>query len=211
MVNFIVIRHGLSQSNREKRFSGQYDTPLSDFGVRQAECSCEYVLKSFKVDMVVASDLQRAYNTVKPAADALSVNIDKYKELREVDVGSWLHVPYAEIDKFDPEGRRKYLETPIGERVYGGAESYTDVKRRAIRKLREIAEENDGKTILVGTHAGVVRVFLVECLGMDINDMESLPGIHNASVTTATYENGKFTLVEAGCKKHLEEAGLLKE
>lgn len=211
MVNFVVVRHGLSVFNKEKRFSGQYDVALSDLGYEQADCTSRYILENFKIDKVISSDLQRAYNTVKPVADALSLNIDTYKELREVNAGSWTLIPYADIDKVDPIGRKKYLETPIGERIYGGAECYGDVKRRAVAKLREVAEENDGMTILVGTHAGVVRVFLSECLDMDINDLDSLPKIHNASVTTATYENGRFTLVKAGYKKHLKEAGLLKE
>jgi len=211
VVNFVVVRHGFSIFNKEKRFSGQYDVALSDLGYKQAGCTSEYILENYKIDKVVSSDLQRAFNTVKPVADALSLGIDTYKELREVDVGSWCLVPYDDVEKVDPAGRKKYFETPVGERIFGGAECYADVKKRAVGKLREIAEANDGKTVLVGTHAGVVRVFLIECLGLHINDLDRLPKIHNASVTTATYENGVFSLTEAGYNKHLKAAGLLKD
>ena len=37
MVKFIIIRHGFSQGNKEKRFTGQMDLPLDDIGLMQAE------------------------------------------------------------------------------------------------------------------------------------------------------------------------------
>ena len=208
MVKFVVVRHGESLYNIEKRYAGQYDTPLSPLGRKQAECTASFILANYKIDKVVASDLSRAYDTVKPVADALGLKAEACSELREVDVGSWVHVLYSEIWNADPEGRAKHLSMPAGERIFGGAECYADVKRRVVGKLRAVAEENDGKTILVGAHAGAVRVFLTECMGLDINDIDKVPKITNASVSVVTYENGVFTLKEADCKEHLILAGL---
>ena len=211
MVRFYIVRHGQSELNRERRYSGQCDIALSELGVLQAGCVSDYIVKNLKIDMAVSSDLQRAFNTIKPAADALGLKIDTYKELREVDVGRWHLVPYSELKNVDPEGYAEFHSKPMSQRVFGGAEGYSDVKVRVVRKLRELAEENDGKNILVGAHAGAVRVACLECLGLSVDEMETLPSISNASITTIDYENGVFTLVKAGYKKHLKLAGLLKE
>lgn len=211
MVRFYVVRHGQSEFNRERRYSGQYNVALSERGRAQARCSSDYIINNLKIDMVISSDLDRAVDTVKPVADALGMPMDLYKELREVDVGRWQLVPYSELKTVDPEGYADFHSKPMSERVFGGAESYTDVKERVVRRLREVAEANDGKNILVGAHAGAVRVLCLECLGQSVDEMDDLPRIDNASITTVEYDSGVFTLIRAGYKKHLKSAGLLSE
>ena len=89
MIKFIIVRHGFSCGNKEKRFSGQLDVSLDEIGYSQAKSIAEYVLSNFSVDRIYSSDLSRAYDTVKPVADALGQDVVKCRELREVDVGLW--------------------------------------------------------------------------------------------------------------------------
>ena len=49
MVRFIIIRHGYSLGNKEKRFSGQLDVPLDEIGRAQAQSVADYILKHYKI------------------------------------------------------------------------------------------------------------------------------------------------------------------
>ena len=97
MVKFIIVRHGYSVFNKEKRFTGQIDAALDERGVEQAKRNAEYILNNYKIDCIYSSDSSRAYNTVKPVADALGMTIVPTKELRELYIGEWEGRRIAEI------------------------------------------------------------------------------------------------------------------
>ena len=81
--------------NKEKKFTGQLDLPLDVVGFFQADSIRDYILKEYKVDKIFSSDLQRAYDTVKPLADALQIEIVTSKALREFLLSQDLfsHIP----------------------------------------------------------------------------------------------------------------------
>ena len=49
MVRLIIVRHGLSKANKEQRFSGQYDFPLDEIGVQQADAVSKYIYETCHV------------------------------------------------------------------------------------------------------------------------------------------------------------------
>ena len=75
MTKLLLIRHGFSSGNKEKRFSGQMDLPLSEEGLRQAHLACEYILNNYQVGALYASDLVRAVDTVEPLSKELGLPI----------------------------------------------------------------------------------------------------------------------------------------
>ena len=46
MTRLLLIRHGYSSGNKERRFSGQIDLPLSEQGVQQAVTVCDHIEKN---------------------------------------------------------------------------------------------------------------------------------------------------------------------
>ncbi|MBQ3014558.1 MAG: histidine phosphatase family protein [Clostridia bacterium] len=67
MTTLIVVRHGYSEGNREQRFVGHGEVPLTAIGREQAICTAEY-LKDYKIDRIYSSDLIRAMQTAIPTA-----------------------------------------------------------------------------------------------------------------------------------------------
>ena len=63
MTRLLFVRHGQSEANLEGVFAGQIDPALTELGYRQAECTAEFIAKTYSVDAVYSSDLQRAYHT----------------------------------------------------------------------------------------------------------------------------------------------------
>ena len=203
MVRFIIIRHGFSQGNKGGYFSGQLDLPLDADGVLQGRMTSEYVRRNYKVDAVYSSDLCRAVDTVKPLCDALGLPIITTSELRELHVGQWQGMYPHEIEEKYPLEYAKY-KAEAGKYRFIGGESYADLTLRAVAFFDRIAAENDGKTIVVGSHGGVVRSVIAAWQGISAEEIHNVPQVPNGSVTVAEYDSGKYTLTSVGYNGHLD-------
>ncbi|MBQ3004992.1 MAG: histidine phosphatase family protein [Clostridia bacterium] len=203
-VKFIIIRHGYSKGNKEKRFSGQMDVELDEVGYSQAAATAEYVSKNFHIDAIYSSDLSRAYETVKPIAEALGMEIHKCKELREADVGVWQGKLIEDVKNEYPESFAFYKESP-GFAKIGGAESYADVMRRSSQALEKIAAENIGKTVVIGTHGGVVRSLRAVWCNVPLEKIKEIPHVPNGSVSVAEYKEGSVKWLQIGYDGHLAD------
>ena len=204
MVTFIIIRHGYSMGNKEKRFSGQMDVPLDSIGFSQAKSIAEYVVENFKVDSIYSSDLCRAYETVKPIAEAFKLPIHKCRELREVNVGNWQGMLIEDVKNEFPESFELYRQNP-GLSKFDGGESYADVMIRGKHAFEKIAEENEGKTIVVGTHGGVIRTLRAAWNNIPAEKIKDIPHVPNASVTVAEYDKGNINWIQIGYSEHLAD------
>ena len=82
MTRFLFIRHGESDGNRYGLFTGQGDLPLTKLGHRQADAAAAYVAEQYgnRIDGVYASDLARAWDTGKAAADRLGLPITRTED-----------------------------------------------------------------------------------------------------------------------------------
>lgn len=192
----ILVRHGQSQGNKKHVYLGHTDWDLSEEGYKQAELLCEY-LKSEKIDAVYSSDLMRAYNTVLPTAKAHGLEIIKNEKLREIYAGEWEGKTYEQLTEQYAESY-KIWRTDIGNARCDGGESVLELKARAGAIITQIAEKNIGKTVLVGTHATLLRTFNAYCNNVEKDDIKDIPWMVNASVTRAEFFENKFKITEYG-------------
>lgn len=202
MVKFIILRHGYSMGNKEKRFSGQMDVPLDNAGRAQAECTAKYISRNFKVDSVYSSDLSRAYETALPVAKAFNLSVNEREDLREVDVGEWEGKLIEDVKKEFPESFELYRTNP-GLSAFDGGESYADVMERGRKAFDEIAKENEGKTVVVATHGGVIRTLRAAWTNTSLEDIKNIPHVSNSSITVAEYQEGVVNFVTIGYDQHL--------
>ena len=84
--NVLLIRHGQSRGNAERRFGGHTATPLSARGRNQAEATAR-TLKSESLTAIYSSDLARAMETAKPLANMTGLTVQSTNAFRERDVG----------------------------------------------------------------------------------------------------------------------------
>lgn len=204
MVRFIIVRHGYSEANKAKRFAGQSDVPLDAVGVAQAQSTSKYILDAYKVDAIYSSDLSRAYETVRPLSEALGMDVIRRRDLREVDVGVWQGMRIEDVKTEFTESFAAYKANPGLYRFEGG-ESYVEACARAEKAFAEIAKDNDGKTVVIGTHGGIVRAIRTVWNGIPPEQMKDIPHVPNASVTVAEYEDGAVTWRTVGYDGHLED------
>lgn len=204
MVTFVIVRHGYSRTNKEGKFTGQLDVPLDEIGVFQAKSTAEYILNSFKVDAVYSSDLSRAYETVRPIADAIGLTVNKSEKLREVDVGIWQGMLIEDVRREFPESFEAYKTNP-GVFAFDGGESFPQFMKRVSCEFDEIANDNEGKTVVVGVHGGVIRALRTVWNNEPCENMKNIPHVPNASITVAEYGKQKIKWYQIGYTDHLAE------
>lgn len=205
MTRFLFIRHGESDGNRFRLFTGQGDLPLTELGHRQAEAAADYIAKTYGkgIDAVYASDLARAWDTGKAAADRLGLPIIPEKGLREIDSGDWEGVRFEELPDRFGEDFALWM-TDIGRSRCTGGESVAELAQRVHDAVVRIAEENPGKTVLIATHATPIRTLQCRFAGVGLEGMQQIPWVPNASLTEAVYDSGKWTAVHIGETCYLE-------
>lgn len=204
MVTLILERHGQSEGNTLKLFTGHTDVGLTSLGVEQVKKSAEYIAQNYKIDKIYSSDLKRAVDTAKFVADKTGLEIIKSEKLRELYAGKWDGIQFDEIEKNYAEDWKIWCDDVGNSRCTGG-ESVKELGERFLVAITDIAEENDGKTVLVATHATPIRV--TQCLlgGLPLSEMKNVPWGTNASLTVLQYDNGGWTMVKASYDDHLGE------
>src|SRR5215210_2010095 len=84
--NVLLIRHGQSRGNAERRFGGHTATPLSARGHKQAQATAR-ILESESLTAIYSSDLARAIETAKPLSNLTGLPINGASAFRERSVG----------------------------------------------------------------------------------------------------------------------------
>lgn len=208
----ILIRHGESLANVAKFFAGHTNVDLSEKGYQQAEITADYVLNLYSVDTVYASDLQRAFHTVKPAADRLGMDVIPDERLREIYAGEWEGRSFTNLQKMFEKDYAVWMND-IGNAAPTGGESVRHLWERITGELAHIAADNPGKTVLIGTHATPIRAMQCMLSGKSHREMKDIPWVSNASVSVIEYvptaldDGGTILTPKAivfGEDKHLE-------
>lgn len=205
MTRLVLIRHGQSEANRVSGFTGQSHIPLSELGRRQAEKTAEYVAKNYNIDAIFSSDLLRAYETgvaLSKQLDMMEIHSDS--GLREIFAGLWEGLLFAEIPEKYPEDFRNWKEHIEYCKCTGGEAVY-EMHERILKRILEIAKENDGKTVAVTFHSTPIRALAAYIKDGSIDNMEEVPWPTNASVTVVDVENEKMTMPLYAYDDHLAD------
>ena len=203
MVHFIILRHGETTYNpiECRRYQGCSDAPLSENGMRQTEITADFVTNYFKFDTIYSSHLSRTHTLAKMISEKVDMPVHVYEDLKEIDVGIFTGNLLTDIAKQYPKELDDLDKYPMTAHFPGG-ESYEEVTVRAANRFAQIAKENEGKTVLVVTHGGLMKAMISKWKNVCFHDV---PTVGNTSVTLFDYDDGKITLGMIGNNDHLPE------
>jgi broad specificity phosphatase PhoE len=167
-------RHGQTEANLKKQFSGVKDTPLTPLGREQAKQVGEILLNTLgpspAVDFV-SSPLQRAKTTMTIVRETLGLPGDGFRtdpRLIEIDLGTWDQLTDDEVRARDPAFYDKRMADKWNVRIPQG-ENYADVAKRIEAFCREIARD----TFIV-SHGATTRILRGLFAGMSAEEMSGL-------------------------------------
>lgn len=204
MTRIIVVRHGESAANNGGTIAGQMDVDLSELGLKQAELVAKYIAKNYKVDKIYSSDLQRAYKTALAIGKALNMDIVKTRSLREIYAGIWEGMKYSDIKEIYADDYKVWTED-IGKCRPTGGESAKELGDRVMAELNKIKDENENKTVVAVTHATVIRAAQTIIELGNIERMQEVDFVSNASVNILEFDNGKWEVKATSIDSYLAD------
>ena len=199
-IRLLLVRHGETADNASKVFQGRRGRGLNERGVAQAARLAER-LRGAKIARVITSDLERAIETARHVATIAGREIELEPELREVDVGAWTGLSYAEVEARFPEEWAAWRDGVDLRR--GGGETYAELGARIARAIDRIARTSETSDVVVVSHGAALRTFVCRVLGISVSS-RSLGAMTNTAVTTVEHDGTTARLVSFNDASHLE-------
>ncbi|MGZ8290291.1 MAG: histidine phosphatase family protein [Telluria sp.] len=205
----LLIRHGETAWNAERRLQGHIDIPLNAEGERQAEALAA-ALAGERIDAVVSSDLMRASQTAQAVARHHGLTVSTDPGLRERCYGGFEGLLYAEIAHRYPvefaawQARNIDSVMPDGERR---AESFRQFYQRSVGAILAWATAHPGATLAVVAHGGVLECAYRAALGLSLETPRTFK-VMNASINRFTATADALALSSWGEVAHLRPGAL---
>ena len=188
----VLWRHGETDYNAAGRMQGHYDSALTEVGWNQARFAVP-ALARFEPDLVISSDLRRAMDTATVLTEAIGVPLRVDKRLRETHLGDWQGMTGAEVDADWPGERDRWRGDPRW--APPGGESRVDVADRAAEVVGDLlASSEDGETVLLATHGGLITTLTARLLALPIEAWPQLGGIRNCHWVELGRRDGAWRL-----------------
>jgi broad specificity phosphatase PhoE len=178
LTHLYFIRHGDSIEDLQ---DGTYqDLGLSPEGIEQIEGLRDRLARTgeIKADTLIASPLRRAQESAQILAPALGLQVVLDEGLKE-----WV----CDDGRLSPEEfSARWQQVPEADRPFTrwmeGYETRLEFAVRVQQALHRLAQEYDGKTLVLITHGGVIQASFSHFFGL--NDANT-PGVatENASIT----------------------------
>lgn len=171
-LRILLLRHAETDWNRQRRYQGWKDTPLSPTGRTQAEAAAR-LLAGSSIAAVWSSPLRRARDTAAAIAAPHRLPVRTSEAFKEMGFGAWEGLTVDEVRERFPAHHRAWLDAPH-EASWPGGESLTEVRERALAGLDDLREAHRGQTVCVVSHGVTGRILILEALGLGLDRLWSL-------------------------------------
>jgi probable phosphoglycerate mutase len=187
-VRVLLLRHGQTVWNTERRFQGHTDIPLDETGRAQAERAGR-LLAALRPDAIFSSDLSRATATAAPLARLTGLPVSLDKDLRERHGGAWEGLNDAEIRARYPAEHASWTP-PDGEP--------TDVvaNRVAAALDRIVAALAPGQLGVVVSHGAAIRLGMSRFIGLPQDLWGVIGPLSNCSWSVMDRRRGVWRVLE---------------
>jgi probable phosphoglycerate mutase len=152
-MELILIRHGLPARSDDSN-----DPPLSEQGLDQARRVARRLARE-RIDVVVASTMQRAVQTAEPFAAASGHTLRTDPAIVEFDRGAGSYIPMEELKRENYEAWARFV-------ARGRDGDIAGFQKTVVGALETIVAENPGRRVAVFCHGGVINVWTAHVLGM---------------------------------------------
>lgn len=153
ITKLVILRHAQSEANIVKCYDDTGESPLSDFGKKQAQELVEQ-LKREGVEVIISSPFKRTIQTITPFAEATGISIETMNELQETQHGKYANCKQEGDDWAEC---RKRFGAELDYKFGDTGESQNDLRARGQKVIDYILAKYPGKTVVIVSHGFPVR------------------------------------------------------
>jgi glucosyl-3-phosphoglycerate phosphatase len=200
----VLVRHAESTWNAQARLQGHGGAGLSPLGTRQAAITADHLRRRCpEVRLAVGSDLERVVATAGPWEAVAGTEVRVDVRWREIDVGFWSGLTWAEVERRDPETLAAWQSGTDVRR--GGGETFAQLRARAWAAINDL--RGVGGTVVVFTHGGPIRVGVAAALELPPLGERFLAAVGNCSLTELVLSDTTTQLGSYNVAEHLHTDG----
>ncbi len=193
-MRLLLVRHGESLGNVTRVMQGR-DDPLTDRGRRQAREVAAYLRERGDIRFIYASPLARAFETSQIIGHAVGVEPQPRENLAEINVGSAAGHSFQDWATSFPEEAARFRTEGV-DYAFPGGETARHLGERVAGEIARITADHHDEpgSVVVVSHGGALAWILAHLLD-EPRDTWPTYEFHNCSLTEATIDGGKATLV----------------
>jgi broad specificity phosphatase PhoE len=189
---FTLVRHATCAQTDRILLGRSLDPPLDARGRAQARALARQLRGETPV-CIESSPRKRTRQTARTIAAAMHRDVQIAPELDELDFGEWSGRNFADLER-DPEWRlwnreRGGAQTPAGVTI-------ADVQSALVDHLAKLAHAHPDASVLLVTHAEVIRALLMYALHAPVDHWALYP-VPPASITRMIFRDGALAAASA--------------
>lgn len=189
-----IVRHTETVGNIEKRLTGRQDYEVTPRGEKLIQ-KLTTELSNIKFDKIYSSTSGRAIKTVENLAKLNNLEIETKEDLCEMYFGKYDGWKWEDVNRIQPEIKQRQNEINEISRIEG-QETMEYVADRMDKCIRNIAQANIGKTILISSHGVAIEAFLRKISGIPFSQEREKFCQYNVAINELEYENDKFKIIQ---------------
>jgi alpha-ribazole phosphatase len=190
-----LLRHGEVEGGEV--FCGSSDDMLTDEGWQQMQDALE---GKSGWDMILSSPLQRCCEFAESLANEEDLKLHINEQFQEIHFGDWEGCSPDDILQTDAQNLQAWWQSPTRETPPRG-EDFQDFRSRVLKAFNQLTKKYQDEQVLLITHAGVIRVILMDVLGMQDENLFRLNVDHASFSRVRIYRDhtGQWgTLIKHG-------------
>lgn len=189
----IFVRHGMTDFPKDRLYCDDREDPaLNEQGLKQAQMAANMLVNEH-VDIIFTSPLKRTMMTTEAIANKVRLPLQTNSNLKERPFGIWDGLYFDTIERDFPDEYQAWKENPDTFAPEGG-ESIHALLVRVKKAVDDIIVRHRGKTVVIVTHVGPIRVMISHSLNMPLQGYRQLT-IDYGSLTRVDYGREKNNLI----------------
>ncbi len=166
MTIIVLVRHGENDWVKKHRLAGRIPgVHLNENGQKQAQAAAER-LAHLPVTAVYSSPVTRCMETAEHIAQSHKLGIIQTDALSEVQYGQW---EGKKIKKLAQKKRWFTVQFFPSRMQFPDGEGLLAVQYRSIQALEALSEKHPEETVIVVSHADLIKLILAHYLGVHID------------------------------------------
>ena len=163
-ITLLLLRHGQIKANRQGRWHGSTDSPLTLKGRIQASLTARVLAQDHNITAAYTSPLQRCIHTGRLATARLPITPSVIDGLAEMSVGDWEGEKYNRL-----QSEHQLIERCTGDIQWRppNGESLAEVAQRMSDSIAQITQDHKRGTVLVVSHGAAMAIAIATLLHDD--------------------------------------------
>ncbi|HET9724291.1 MAG TPA: MSMEG_4193 family putative phosphomutase [Actinomycetota bacterium] len=191
MTLLLLVRHGHTDVAGKVLTGQTRGVHLTNRGREQARALVER-LEGVPVQALYSSPLERCRETAAPLARDRGLTVRIRRDLIEPDFGEWTGRSIRQLAR--TKRWRSVQLAPSSFRFPGG-ESLRGVQTRSVEAIRAIAAEHPRGSVVVVSHADVVRMVIADLVGLHLDLFQRL-SVEPGSISAIALEDGRARILK---------------